>query len=180
MTILVRTVQTQTQTHSSITQLVRAIRKLSRPSSLLEKRERFLVVVNPRSGPKRNGEQVYETVLKPMLEQAGINHDVIVTTHSRHAEELIQEQRADDRDISNYDGIVALGGDGIVHEIMQGIKNRTDSKELLDKLKLGIVPCGSANGLAKSLAHASKERCSPLDSAFLICKGYSSKMDIAK
>jgi sphingosine kinase len=139
---------------SDISTVVRSIRKICRPSP---QTDRLLVVINPFSGMKL-GEEVYKTVLAPMLEHAGIDHDHIVTTHARHAEQLMKEHPKDSgiTDLSEYDAIVAIGGDGMVHEIFQGIRHRSDCQEILKRLKLGHVGAGTSNGLPKSLAHASK------------------------
>jgi hypothetical protein len=139
---------------SAISTVVQGIRKLCRPNL---KGDRLLVVVNPFSGTAK-GNEVYETVVAPMLDQAGLDYDHLITTHAHHAEERMKEQPKDSEtlDLSEYDGIVAIGGDGIIHEIMQGIYGRSDCQELLKKFKLGHVGAGTSNGLAMSLAHASK------------------------
>ena len=137
---------------SAISEVVRAIRKLCRPNP---KSERLLVIVNPHSGTGM-GENVYTKCVAPMLDQAGIEHDHLVTTHAHHAEERAKENPTGCTDLAEYDGVVAIGGDGMVHEIFQGIHGRKDCKELLKRLKLGHIGAGTSNGLSKSLAHASE------------------------
>jgi hypothetical protein len=156
---------------SYLTNLARAIRKLSN----IPEQRRLLVVVNQKSG-----QSICDTIVVPVLEQAGIEHDVFNTTHERHAEERMQHGQEDEMlDISQYDGVIAIGGDGIVHEIFQGLSSRSDFKEICHKLKLGVIGAGTGNGLAKSLAHSSGQECAPLDSIFLAAKGSSSWMDLA-
>jgi len=113
--------------------LVNAIRKLSQPKSPLkstaaplDEEERLLVIVNPCSGRKM-GVIEYEKTLLPMLKEAGIAHDCLSTTHKRHAEERMGQQcsTSDIKDVSEYTGIVLVGGDGTVHEILQGIHQST-------------------------------------------------------
>lgn len=144
--------------------LVNAIRKLSQPKSPLkstaaplEEEERLLVIVNPCSGRKM-GVIEYEKTLLPMLEEAGIAHDCLTTTHVRHAEERMRQQcsTSDFKDVSEYTGIVLVGGDGTVHEILQGIHQRNDRDIILKNIKLGMIGAGTSNGLSASLAHASK------------------------
>jgi len=117
-----------------------------------------------------------------MLEQAGIAHDCLITTHEKHAEERMKKQSStsDFRDISEYSGIVLVGGDGCIHEAMQGIHQRNDRDIILERVKLGTIGAGTSNGFSASLAHASKENHSPLDSAFMIVKGISSLVDISR
>lgn len=47
-----------------------------------------------------------------------------------------------------------IAGDGILFEVLNGIFERLDWKLVLNELPLGIIPCGSGNGLAKAIAHA--------------------------
>jgi sphingosine kinase len=160
---------------SDLTNLVRAIRKLSN----IPEQGRLLVVVNPKAGTQK-GQSICDTIVVPVLEQAGIDHDVFTTTHERHAEERMKHGQEDTiLDISQYDGVIAIGGDGIVHEIFQGLSSRSDFEEICHKLKLGVIGAGTGNGLAKSLAHSSEQECAPLDSIFLAAKGNSSWMDLA-
>mmetsp|Transcript_10205 Transcript_10205/g.29957 ORF Transcript_10205/g.29957 Transcript_10205/m.29957 type:complete len:580 (-) Transcript_10205:106-1845(-) len=177
-----------TEDFTDLSILVNAIRKLSRqiPTTnsevpLRDEEERLLVIVNPYSG-KKAGVNEYETMLFPILEQAGISHDCLITTHSRHAEERMNKQssKSDFKDISEYSGIVLVGGDGIIHEVMQGIHRRSDRDEILKKIKLGTIGAGTSNGFSASLAHASKENISPLDSAFMIAKGMSAWVDLSR
>ena len=53
-------------------------------------------------------------------------------------------------------GIVVAGGDGILFEVINGIMERPDWSTMFSQLKFGIIPCGSGNGLAKSIAYAFK------------------------
>ncbi|EED95075.1 sphingosine kinase [Thalassiosira pseudonana CCMP1335] len=139
------------------------IRNANIASSNNNKPVKYLVILNPFSGgggesSKTGARHIYETMLKPMLEQAGVEHDALVTRRG---------------------AIIAMGGDGILFEIMQGVHSRLDEKELMQKLKFGIVGCGTSNGLAKSLLHWSGEKYGPLESIFQICKGNTSPLDIA-
>ena len=77
-----------------------------------------------------------------------------------------------EEDISKYTAIVTVGGDGIIHEVLQGIRARPDANQQLRKLKLGIIGTGTSNGLAMSLAHASKVRVLPLVSYFVFAQNY--------
>lgn len=73
-----------------------------------------------------------------------------VTTHRFHAKEIAA---AMDLDI---DAIVALSGDGLPHEIINGFASRTDAVAAL-RIPIVPVPTGSANGFNINL-HGPKVR----------------------
>lgn len=52
---------------------------------------------------------------------------------------------------------IQVGGDGIVFEVINGIFERWDWSEVAPKLPIGVIPGGSGNGLARSIAHISSE-----------------------
>ena len=141
-----------------VSSVVKTIQKLARPAS--EDGDRLLVIVNPFSGRKK-GIEIFQSVVSPMLDQAGVEYDVIITTHAGHGEEAMapKEKEVDGiSDISKYTGLVAIGGDGSVYELFQGIRKRSDCEKLLQTLTLGHIGAGTSNGLSATLAHASKVR----------------------
>ncbi len=99
------------------------------------------------------------------------------------------------KDISHYDAILAMGGDGILFEIFQGIHARSDEHDIFSSLKFAILPCGTYNGLATSVLHWSScntfssfdgddvdVKADPRDYVelmFHVCRGYTSTLDIA-
>ena len=159
-----------TEDFAAVRAVVRAIRALANgdadtTNTDADQPRRYLVVVNPYSGTGQ-GESIYNNTVKPMLEQAGIDHDVCITERSGHAmDRMGQITSSDDgnNDISTYDALIAMGGDGILWEMLQGIRARQDADEVLQKLVIGIVGCGTSNGLAKSILHQSMEKYSPLE-----------------
>ena len=180
--------------------LVQSIRKVADlPSQSCASQKRYLVLVNPFSGTKQ-GQTTYDEIVKKMLNESGVQHDLLVTQYAGHASERMlrkqdtreygdqSESKGEDgrgsstgRDISEYDAIIMLGGDGIVSEVLAGLKKRTDYDAIMETMRFGVVGCGTSNGLAISLLHASKtkEKYSSLESTFLICRGRSSKADLS-
>ena len=57
-------------------------------------------------------------------------------------------------------------------------KKRSDIDEVIKKLPIGIVPGGTGNGLAKSLAHYNEENYSFFHSCLNVVAGKSSLMDL--
>ena len=154
---------------------------------------RYLVVMNPFSGTGQ-GQRIYDSTVKPMFAQAGIDHDLCVTQHgghamdrmasslgdSRHDSEAECDEQAESRDLSSYDALIAMGGDGMLWELQQGILARHDSEIILKKLSFGIIGCGTCNGLAATLLHWANEKYSPLESTYMICKGQIGPMDLSR
>ncbi len=179
---------------------------------------KYLVILNPFAGgggptSPTGALCIYKKYMKPMLEQASIDHDVLVTNYAGHAKDRMMARKnvasdvvsdvrnrendpgcdkvkkqnklenSDDesKDISSYHAIIAMGGDGILYEIMQGIRSRPphDQERLMSSIKFGIVGCGTSNGLAKSILHWSGEEYGALQSIFQICKGVVATLDIA-
>ena len=126
---------------------------------------------------------MYQRIAKPMFEEADINHDALVTQRGGHAQErmdtndrMSKEEKllennngnsisktkmvgesinidSEIKDISEYNAIIAMGGDGILFEIFQSIHDQLDEETIISKMKLGIVACGTFNGLVKSILH---------------------------
>ena len=97
---------------------------------------RLLFIVNPISGPSSKG-----NILSAITDSIDMQkYDVTIrfTNHSGHATTLASEAVAE-----GYDVVVAVGGDGTVNEVARALVG-TDTA-------LGIVPCGSGNGLARHL-----------------------------
>lgn len=81
-----------------------------RPKSLL-------VFVHPKSG-KGHGCKVWETVT-PLFSQAKVKTKVIVTERAGHAKDMMSS--ITNRELSLYDGVLAVGGDGFFNEILNGL-----------------------------------------------------------
>jgi YegS/Rv2252/BmrU family lipid kinase len=102
----------------------------------------WLVIVNPASGrPDRcRGWRAIEHALR----QAGVSLDVVHTQRPGHGETLARDALRDGRM-----RIVAVGGDGSVNEIVQGIMTAglADTREVT----LAVAPQGTGNDWARSL-----------------------------
>lgn len=87
----------------------------------------MLFIVNPISGKGRKKRLIAR------LQAAG--HNVMCTEYAGHAQEIARE--------TTEQIVVAVGGDGTVNEVARGLIG-TDKT-------LGIMPCGSGDGLARHL-----------------------------
>ncbi|XP_065363485.1 sphingosine kinase 2 [Calliphora vicina] len=139
----------------------------------------LLILLNPKSG-KGKGRVMFQKQMAPVLKEAEVQYELVVTTHANFARELVK-QRKDL--VQKYSGIIVASGDGLLFEVINGIMERTDWRVLARNLPVGIVPCGSGNGLAKSIAHLYNEpyEPKPIINATLACvSGQNAPLDIVR
>lgn len=84
--------------------------------------------------------------LRPIVDELG-GADWAGTVYPTHASELARQAG-----LEGYDLVVAMGGDGTVHETVNGLMELPPEKRPL----LGIVPLGSGNDFAYSLGISGK------------------------
>lgn len=99
-------------------------------------RQKILFVINPNSGGKNK--QDFETQIKSYFEK--LSHDVLYYHLSGNNDEVGIKKEID---VFGPHKVVAVGGDGTVNlvaKVMMGLD-----------IKMGIIPGGSANGMAKEL-----------------------------
>ncbi|XP_033958221.1 sphingosine kinase 2 [Pseudochaenichthys georgianus] len=144
--------------------------------SLLPRPRRLLLLVNPFSG-RGQAMQWCQTHILPMIREANISYNLIQTERQNHARELIREIS-----LPEWDGIIIISGDGLLHEVINGLMERPDWEQAI-KTPVGILPCGSGNALAGSINHhAGYDMClrEPLllNCCFLLCRGGVRPMDV--
>ena len=84
---------------------------------------KYIITVNPRGGTKK-GLAILEKVL-PVFESAHDTVKIIETEYAGHARDLASEL-----DYDSYDGFCCIGGDGTMHEVINGMMTRTDDRKL--------------------------------------------------
>ena len=99
-------------------------------------KKRIIFIVNPISGTDSK-EHIPEQIAEVMDEEH-FDSEVRFTEYRGHAAELAREAAKEGVDV-----VVAVGGDGTVNEVARSLVH-TDTA-------LGIIPCGSGNGLARHL-----------------------------
>lgn len=98
---------------------------------------KIMFVVNPISGT--HDKEAVVARIPRVLDSGAWDVRVKFTTHAGHAAELTRRAVRMGMDV-----VVAVGGDGTVNEV---------ARELVDTpTALGIIPCGSGNGLARHLS----------------------------
>lgn len=96
---------------------------------------KILFIVNPNAG-KRVSDFIIQTIRKEFPQN--IYYQIAIWKDKDHFEEI-----SDLLLTQGYTDAVAVGGDGTVNHVAKTILNT--------KIRLGIVPIGSGNGLARSL-----------------------------
>ena len=135
------------------------------------KRRHLLVVINPNSGNGK-GVKIFEQV-RPLFDRANLTYTVKETSSAADTKNLALYL-----DLSTTDGLVIVGGDGTIHDVIAGLMSRPD-RDMAIKLPLGIIPGGTGNGLCKSILESAIENFTPLNAAFIIAKGRQQSFDLA-
>jgi YegS/Rv2252/BmrU family lipid kinase len=93
---------------------------------------RLLVVINPASN--RGDTAAAEAEIRRAFTAQRLEFDLLHTERAGHAKQLVAEHGRD------FDGIVAVGGDGTLHEVLQAID--------VERHVVGLIPRGSGNDFA--------------------------------
>ncbi|HNW58398.1 MAG TPA: diacylglycerol kinase family lipid kinase [bacterium] len=102
---------------------------------------KLLMLANPRAGRSR-GRAVAQNSL-PIFQQHGITVETVYSEYPGHLVEIAA------REVNNaWDGIVALGGDGTLFEVINGMMDGNPDLPL----PLGVLPAGTGNSFSRDLA----------------------------
>jgi len=92
-------------------------------------------IVNSRA--RGTGESDFLDRLEKQIRLCGLAHRIVRPERRGHATALAREACA-----QGAAGVVAVGGDGTIHEVLNGLDERTP---------LGILPVGTCNDIARNL-----------------------------
>ncbi|KAH8693912.1 ATP-NAD kinase-like domain-containing protein [Talaromyces proteolyticus] len=104
------------------------------------------VFLNPFSG-KGFAVKGYYEYADPLFTAAHCRVEVQTTKYSGHAQELVRE----DPDINSWDVIACCSGDGLPHEVLNGLAQREDAGQILRNIPVIQLPGGSGNAMCVSL-----------------------------
>jgi sphingosine kinase len=145
---------------------------LTKIDQLLNPPRRLLILLNPKSGRKQ-AKKIWQQVAS-VFEHGLCRIDLKESSHPLALGTIVR-----DYPLESIDGLVVIGGDGTIHEVLNGLLQRADGEKALQLTPIGVIPSGTSNGLAKSIAAQAEEAYHPLNAAFLIVKGRISSIDLA-
>lgn len=97
-----------------------------------------MIIANPSSGKEKSEEYIEK--LKSILSETTQEIKVNKTKEKGDAENYAHKAAEED-----FDTVIAMGGDGTMHEVVNGLRKNDQSTAL------GIVPLGTVNNFAKAL-----------------------------
>lgn len=98
----------------------------------------YYFIVNQNAGGGR-GKKVWKLV-ESELRTKGINYQVFFTEYRGHGSKLAA--RIPETDKTNVEAVIAIGGDGTIHEVANGLKNNPE-------ITVGFIPAGSGNDFSR-------------------------------
>lgn len=79
----------------------------------MPKLERVAVIYNPQSGSKRD----VRAIIQQTFSERGVKPTFFDTTGPMHGWRLAQNEI----EVSDFDALIAVGGDGTLHEVINGL-----------------------------------------------------------
>ena len=98
--------------------------------------KKLIFVVNPISGTQNK--ELILSLLDEKIDKEKYSWDIVYTERAGHAIDIAAQAALQKTDV-----VVAIGGDGTINEIARSLVHTETA--------LGIIPCGSGNGLARHL-----------------------------
>lgn len=121
----------------------------------------IVFIVNPISGT--HNKKAIVKLINKMVDSSAFNYSIVYTQYAGHANEIAAAAVREQKSI-----VVAIGGDGTINEIGKAL--------IHTETALGIIPCGSGNGLARHL-HIPLDAKGALE---IILAGYTEMIDYGK
>ena len=126
--------------------------------------QKLCFLVNPQAGKQRS--EAIVRMIKDALVQKSIDFHFFNSDKEGSISEFIQTEN-----LTDFDGLCVLGGDGTINEAINGLMSSSESKSI----PLGIIPIGSGNAFAETLGELD-----PIKALSNILSGSTSLIDVFK
>ena len=133
-----------------------------------KRRQRVKVLVNPFGG-KGHAQKLWSREAEPIFAAAGCEVSVERTAYKGHAIDI-----AANLDVNAYDLIACASGDGLPHEVFNGLAKQPHPRHALHSIAVTQIPCGSGNAMSLNLNGTD----SPSLAALAIVKGVRAPFDL--
>ncbi|KAF1956419.1 sphingoid long chain base kinase-like protein [Byssothecium circinans] len=143
-------------------------RLMDRAYGASQRQKRIKVLVNPFGG-SGSALKLYHKHIAPIFSAARCELDMEKTQYGGHGVDIAQKL-----DIEAYDVVACCSGDGIPHEVWNGLGKREDAAYALNKMALVQLPCGSGNAMSLNFNGTD----SPSLAALAIIKGLRTPLDL--
>ncbi|KAF9265425.1 hypothetical protein L218DRAFT_1019822 [Marasmius fiardii PR-910] len=110
----------------------------------VQRNRRLKVLVNPHGGVGK-AVPVFKKTVEPILRAANCTLDVVYTTHQGHGVEIASKLPLD-----AFDALLIVSGDGLIHEVLNGLARHSEARKALSK-PVAPIPAGSGNALSLNL-----------------------------
>ena len=131
-------------------------------------KDEILFILNPVAGHGRS-RRVFERLQAMLAGHRQLQPVVWQTAGPAHARELAARAAQE-----GYQRVVAVGGDGTVHEVINGLMDA--GPQLAGGVRVGVVPAGSGNDFARNLGLPSD----PGEAARLLARGEAHPIDVGR
>jgi sphingosine kinase len=143
-------------------------RLLDRAYGESQRQKRIKVLINPFGGAGK-APKWYTRDIEPIFTAAHCAVEVERTSYMGHAAEI-----AEKIDINAHDVIASCSGDGLPHEVFNGLAKKSNAAEALRKIAVVQLPCGTGNAMSWNLNGTGS--CSM--AALAIVKGIRTPLDL--
>ena len=133
-----------------------------------QRNKRIKVLVNPFGG-NGSAQKWYVRDVEPIFAAARCDVDVEPTQFKGHAIEI-----AEKLDPDAYDVIASCSGDGLPHEVFNGLGRKRDARKALSKVAVVQLPCGTGNAMSWNLNGTGSNSMA----ALCIVKGIRTPLDL--
>lgn len=143
-------------------------RLLDLASENSQRHKRIKVLINPL-GDHGAAQKLYTSEVEALFRAAGCDIAAQQTTHSGHAIEIARELS-----VNAYDVIACASGDGLPHEVFNGLAQQAKPRRALGKIAVVQLPWGSGNAMSINLNGTN----SPSFAALAVVRGVRTPLNL--